>query len=69
MKASGFEGRTVTLKLKSADFKSITRAHTLDAPSNLARVAFAAAKPLLHAAAGGRAYRLIGVGFSGLSFG
>ncbi len=67
MKASGFEGRTVTLKLKSRDFKTITRARTLEAPSNLARTAFAAAKPLLHAAAGGKAYRLIGVGFSGLS--
>lgn len=67
MKASGFEGRTVTLKLKTHDFKSITRARTLEAPSNLARVAFAAAKPLLHAAAQGKAYRLIGVGFSGLT--
>lgn len=66
MKASGFEGRTVTLKLKTHDFKSITRSHTLDAPSNLARAAFAAARPMLHAAAGGKAYRLIGVGFSGL---
>ncbi|WP_425408739.1 DNA polymerase IV [Hyphococcus sp.] len=66
MKAAGFEGRTVTLKLKTADFKSITRAHTLDAPSNLARTAFAAAAPMLRAAAGGKAYRLIGVGFSGL---
>ncbi len=68
MKASGFEGRTVTLKLKTADFKTITRRTTLDAPANLARIAFAAAKPMLHEAAGGKAYRLIGVGFSGLSF-
>ena len=67
MKASGFEGRTVTLKLKSADFKTITRRTTLDAPANLARIAFAAAKPMLHDAAAGKAYRLIGVGFSGLS--
>ncbi len=66
MKASGFEGRTVTLKLKSSDFKSITRRTTLDAPTNLARIAFATAKPMLHDAARGKAYRLIGVGFSGL---
>ncbi|WDI31105.1 DNA polymerase IV [Hyphococcus flavus] len=66
MKASGFEGRTITLKLKTSDFKSITRSHTLDMPSNLARTAFAAAKPILHTAAQGKAYRLIGVGFSGL---
>ncbi|MEO1135745.1 MAG: DNA polymerase IV [Pseudomonadota bacterium] len=68
MKASGFEGRTVTLKLKTADFKTITRRTTLAAPANLARIAFGAAKPMLHEAAGGKAYRLIGVGFSGLSF-
>ncbi len=68
MKASGFEGRTITLKLKTADFKTITRRTTLDQPANLARVAFAAARPMLHEAAQGKAYRLIGVGFSGLSF-
>lgn len=67
MKASGFEGRTITLKLKTHDFKTITRRTTLDKPANLARSAFAAAKPMLHDAAGGKAYRLIGVGFSGLS--
>jgi len=67
MKASGFEGRVVTLKLKSHDFKTITRRATLDAPSNLARIAFASAKRMLHDAAPGRAWRLIGVGFSGLS--
>ncbi len=67
MKASGFDGRTVTLKLKTGDFKSISRRTTLDAPSNLARIAFAAAKPMLYDAAQGKAYRLIGVGFSGLS--
>lgn len=67
MKASGFDGRVVTLKLKSADFKTITRRKTLDTPANLARTLFAAAKPMLHDAAGGKAYRLIGVGFSGLS--
>ncbi|GJL92242.1 DNA polymerase IV [Hyphococcus sp.] len=73
MKASGFDGRTVTLKLKSSDFKTITRRTTLDAPANLARILFAAAKPMLYDAAsgsrtsGGKAYRLIGVGFSGLS--
>ena len=67
MKASSFEGRVVTLKLKSHDFKTITRRVTLDAPTNLARLAFAAAKRMLHEAAPGRAWRLIGVGFSTLS--
>ena len=67
MKASAFEGRVVTLKLKSHDFKTITRRATLDAPSNLARIAYAVAKRMLHEAAPGRAWRLIGVGFSGLT--
>ncbi len=66
MKASSFEGHVVTLKLKSHDFKTITRRVTLEAPTNLARVAFTSAKRMLHEAAPGRAWRLIGVGFSGL---
>ncbi len=67
MKASSFEGRVITLKLKSREFKTITRRITLDAPSNLARIVFAAAKRMLHEAAPGGVWRLIGVGFSGLS--
>ena len=67
MKASGFEGRVVTLKLKSADFKTITRRRTLSQPANLARTAFATAKEMLQEATRGKAYRLIGVGYSELS--
>ncbi len=66
MKASEFEGRVITLKLKSANFKTITRRITLEAPSNLARIAFAATRKMLHEAAGQTAFRLIGVGFSDL---
>lgn len=66
MKASKFEGRVITLKLKSANFKTITRRVTLEAPSNLARIAFAATRKMLHEAAGETAFRLIGVGFSDL---
>lgn len=67
MKASSFDGRVVTLKLKSTSFATVTRRRTLAEPTNLARVLFAAAKPMLHEAAGGKAYRLIGVGFSSLT--
>ncbi len=67
MKASNFEGRVVTLKLKTAKFKTITRRRTLEAPANLARTTFAAAKRMLHEAADGQSYRLIGVGYSALS--
>ena len=67
MKASGFEGRVVTLKLKTAGFKTITRRRTLSQPANLARTAFAAAKEMLHETVAGGAYRLIGIGYSDLS--
>lgn len=67
MKRKRLAGRVVTLKLKSADFRTITRRATLDPASNLARAAFAAVRPLLLEAAPGRAWRLIGVGYSALS--
>ncbi|HOP19848.1 MAG TPA: DNA polymerase IV [Amphiplicatus sp.] len=69
MKKEGFIGRVVTLKLKSDDFKTITRRQSLDRPSNLARTAFAVAAPLLKEAAPGSAWRLIGVGYSDLEKG
>ncbi|MEL7488320.1 MAG: DNA polymerase IV, partial [Pseudomonadota bacterium] len=67
MKEKRFQGRVVTLKLKTGDFKTLTRRATLSEHSNLARTAFAAAKPMLHETLGGRAFRLIGVGFSDLA--
>jgi DNA polymerase-4 len=66
MKASGLSGRVVALKLKSPDFKTITRQSTLPEATNLARAAFDAARPLLAAAWNRRSYRLIGVGYSHL---
>lgn len=66
MKQANFLGRVVTLKLTDSKFRAITRRKTLDRPSNLARAAFAAARPLLTEIAPGRAWRLIGVGFSEL---
>ncbi len=67
MKAKHLTGRVVTLKLKTANFKTLTRRDTLERHSNLARTAFRAAKPMLAASAGGDAFRLIGVGFSDLA--
>ncbi len=66
-KARGLLGETVTLKLKTSSFRTITRRTTLKRPSNLARTLFDAARPLLAAAAGGQPFRLIGVGYCGLS--
>lgn len=66
-KADGLAGQTVTLKLKTADFKLLTRATTLDEPTLLAHRIFEAARPLLKKEANGRTFRLIGVGISHLS--
>lgn len=66
MKAKELQGRVVTLKLKTHDFRTITRRSTLPYPSNLAHVAFKAAEPMLAETAGGGAFRLIGIGYSAL---
>jgi DNA polymerase-4 len=67
-KAEGVVGLVVTLKLKTSEFKPITRRISLHAPTQLAQEVFRTARPLLAKEANGRArYRLIGVGLSGLS--
>ncbi len=65
-RAGGVAGRVVTLKLKTADFRSLTRRRTLPEPTQTARTVFAVARELLAAEATGPAYRLIGVALSDL---
>ncbi len=65
-KDSGVEGRVVTLKLKTHDFKSFTRRVSLNEATQLAQVIFRAAKPMLAREALGQRYRLLGVGISDL---
>ncbi len=65
-KADRLAGRTVTLKLKTADFKIRTRAASFQDATLLADVIFSAAQPLLKREATGTAFRLIGVGISHL---
>ncbi len=67
LKSGELAGQTVTLKLKSADFRLRTRSRTLDAPTQLAEVLYRAATPLLEREADGTRFRLIGVGASRLS--
>ena len=59
-------GTAVTLKLRDADFRIITRRTTLPTATQTARTLFAAARQLLKSEAPRRAYRLIGVGLSNL---
>ncbi len=65
-KHSGVEGRVVTLKLKTHDFRSFTRRVSLSQPTQLAQAIFRAARPMLAREATGARYRLIGVGISEL---
>jgi DNA polymerase IV len=63
-KAKDLAGRTVTLKLKRADFSTITRRHTLREPTQMADRLYREAADLLAHVEGREAYRLIGVGLS-----
>ena len=66
LKANALTGSTVTLKLKSADFKIRTRARALGAPTQLASRIFAAGRDLLTHEVGATRFRLIGIGVSNL---
>jgi DNA polymerase-4 len=66
LKASALAGSTVTLKLKSADFKIRTRARALGNPTQLAARIFAAGRDLLANEVGTTKFRLIGIGVSTL---
>jgi DNA polymerase IV len=67
LKAKGIAGATVTLKLKTADFKIKTRARALGEPTVLAVRIFAAGRDLLARETDGTRYRLIGIGLSQLT--
>ncbi len=66
LKASALAGSTVTLKLRSADFKIRTRAQSLSAPTQLAARIFAAGRELLKREVAQTRFRLIGIGVSNL---
>ena len=61
MKKADLAGRGVTLKLKTAGFRTITRARRLDRPTRSAEEMFETAVPLLTREADGRAFRLVGI--------
>jgi DNA polymerase-4 len=66
LRRQGFLARTITLKLKDADFRQTTRSVTLDRPSQSSDVLFQTAQHLLSKQAIDKAVRLIGVGASAL---
>src|SRR5262249_37901662 len=67
LKASKLAGTTVTLKLKTADFRIRTRAQSFGHPTQLAARLLAAGRELLVRETDGTLFRLIGIGVSGLS--
>ena len=67
LKRAGLAGRTVTLKLKTAQFRQLTRSRRLADPTRLAEELFRAARQALEKEADGRRFRLIGVGASDLT--
>jgi DNA polymerase-4 len=67
LKADTLAGATVTLKLKTADFRIRTRAQTLAHPTQLASRIFAAGRELLARETDGTMFRLIGIGVSALA--
>jgi DNA polymerase-4 len=69
LKASGIAGGTITLKLKTADFRLRTRARSLGEPTQLATRIFEAGRDLLRRETDGTKFRLIGIGASNLTEG
>lgn len=67
MKAKGLVGRTVTLKLRRADFSALSRQSRLEEPSQLADTLFRVTQSLLAALPETGPFRLIGAGYSDLS--
>lgn len=65
-KAKELAGRVVTLKLKTADHKIITKRQTLEDATQLADRVYRVARALLSQVPAGQAYRLIGAGLSDL---
>lgn len=66
LKGKGIVGDTVTLKLKSAGFRLRTRARHLMMPTQLANVLYETGLSLLQREVDGTAFRLIGIGVSGI---
>ena len=67
-KQIGVVGAVITLKLKTSNFKPLTRRVSLSEPTQIAQSIFRASRPLLAREADGRRkFRLIGIGLSELS--
>jgi DNA polymerase IV len=66
LKSADLAGLTITLKLKTADFKQRTRSQSIAAPTQLAGKIFALCRDMLAREIDGTAFRLMGAGVSAL---
>src|SRR5947199_202281 len=66
LKAGDLAGSTITLKLKTAEFRQRTRSQTVHAPTQLAAKIFATTREMLAKEIDGTAFRLMGAGVSAL---
>lgn len=67
LRAAGLRGRTVSIKVRDPDFVTITRARTLERPTDIGTVILNESAQLLDNVDIGRGVRLIGVACSGLT--
>lgn len=66
LKSGDLSGSTITLKLKTADFRQRTRSQSLQVPTQLATRIFGTVREMLSREIDGTAFRLIGAGVSAL---
>ena len=66
LKTGDLSGLTITLKLKTADFRQRTRSQTVHSPTQLAAKIFATSREMLAKEIDGTAFRLMGTGVSAL---
>ncbi|MBI3700312.1 MAG: DNA polymerase IV [Afipia sp.] len=66
LKSGDLSGSTITLKLKTADFRQRTRSQSIQTPTQLAGRIFATIREMLAREIDGTAFRLIGAGVSAL---
>lgn len=66
LKSSELSGTTVTLKLKTADFRQRTRSQSIQSPTQMAKRIFDISREMLAKEIDGTAFRLIGTGVSAL---
>jgi DNA polymerase-4 len=66
LKNADLAGLTITLKLKTSDFRQRTRSQSIHAPTQLAAKIFAVSREMLTKEIDGTAFRLMGTGVSAL---